>query len=106
MDRQIKISVIDRNKIKSVKCKHPELVNDEACEKIKLAYNELIGIQKDLYDYRDIVRALEKKLEIKKKEFDSMSQMFEIEFETKEKVVTTHKSNLVLNGALVYKYNT
>lgn len=104
MDKQIKISITDKNRIKSVTCKHPDLVNDEACNKVKEAYNELVRIQNELYDYRDIVRALEKRLDIKKKEFDSMSQIFDIEFETKEKVVTTHKSNLTLNGDLVYKY--
>lgn len=104
MDKQIKISITDKNRIKSVTCKHPDLVNDEACNKVKEAYSELVRIQNELYDYRDIVRALEKKLDIKKKEFESMSQIFDIEFETNEKVVTTHKSNLTLNGDLVYKY--
>lgn len=105
MDRQIKISITDKNKIKSVTCKHPDIVNENACNKVKDAYYELVRLQNELYDYRDIVRSLEKRLDVAKKEFDSMSQIFDIEFETSEKVVTTHKSNLVLNGALVYKYN-
>lgn len=104
MDRQIKVKITDKSKIKTVTCRHPEIVNDDACNKIKEAYSELVRIQNELYDYRDIVRALEKRLEIKKKEFESMSQIFDIEFETNEKVVTTHKSNLTLNGDLVYKY--
>ena len=105
MDKQIKVSITDRNKIKSVTCKHPGIVNEDACDKVKAAYYELVRIQNELYDYRDIVRSLEKRLDNAKKEFESMSQIFNIEFETNEKLVTTHKSNLVLNGDLVYQYH-
>lgn len=104
MDKQIKISTTNRNIIKSVVCKHPDLVNDQACDKVKKAYYEMVSLQNELYDYRDIVRTLEKRLSVAEKEFNSMSQIFDIEFETSEKIVTTHKSNLVLNGDLVYKY--
>ena len=104
MDRQIKVISTNRNKIKNITCKHPELINDDAISKIERAYYEIVDLQSALYDSRDIVRDLEKKLDEAKKRFDSMSQIFDIEFETSEKTINTHKSNLTINGALVYQY--
>lgn len=104
MDRQIKVISTNRNKIKNITCKHPELINDDAISKVERAYYDIINLQNALYESRDIVRDLEKKLDEAKEKFNSMSQMFDIEYETSEKIITTHKSNLTINGDLVYQY--
>lgn len=100
-----KIKVEDRTKIKSITFKHPELMGKEAEKMVKLEYRELLDVKEKLYAAREEVRGLEKKYDALEKNWNSKKEMFDIEFESIEKEVKTEKSNILLNGKLVYKYD-
>lgn len=100
-----KVNVVDRNKIKSVTFKHPELMGKDAEKMVKLEYRELLDVKEKLYAAREEVRRLEKKYDTLEKSWNAKKDMFDIEFESTEKEVKTEKSNMLLNGKLVYKYD-
>lgn len=105
MEKIHKVKVVDRTKIKSVTFKHPELMGKDAEKMVKLEYRELLDVKEKLYAAREEVRRLEKKYDTLEKSWNAKKDMFEIEFESTEKEVKTEKSNLLLNGKLVYKYD-
>lgn len=100
-----KVKVVDRTKIKSVTFKHPELMGKDAEKMVKSEYRELLGVKEKLYAAREEVRRLEKKYDTLEKSWNAKKDMFDIEFESTEKEVKTEKSNMLLNGKLVYKYD-
>lgn len=104
MEKVHKVKVVDYAKIKRVTFKHPELMGKDAEKMVKLEYRELLDVKEKLYDAREEVRRLEKKFGTLEKNWNSKKDMFDIEFESTEKEVRTEKSNLLLNGKLVYKY--
>lgn len=105
MDTIYKIKVVDRKSIKNITFKFPELMNEQSAELIKEEYESLVGLQNSLYEARDNVRALEKELEARVKAWDAKKDLFDIEFESTEKEVVTHKSYMVINGDTVYDCN-
>jgi hypothetical protein len=100
-----KVNIVDRTKIKSVTFKHPELMGKDAEKMVKLEYRELLDVKEKLYAAREEVRRLEKKYDTLEQNWNSKKEMFDIEFECAEKEVKTEKSNMLLNGKLVYKYD-
>jgi hypothetical protein len=100
-----KVKVEDRTKIKNVTFKHPELMGKDAEKMVKLEYRELLDVKEKLYAAREEVRRLEKKYDTLEKSWNAKKEMFDIEFESTEKEVKTEKSNMLLNGKLVYKYD-
>lgn len=100
-----KVKVEDRTKIKNITFKHPELMGKDAEKMVKLEYRELLDVKEKLYAAREEVRRLEKKYDTLEKSWNAKKEMFDIEFESTEKEVKTEKSNLLLNGKLVYKYD-
>lgn len=100
-----KVKVVDRTRIKSVTFKHPELMGKNAEKMVKLEYRELLDVKEKLYAAREEVRRLEKKYDTLEKSWNAKKEMFDIEFESTEKEVKTEKSNMLLNGKLVYKYD-
>lgn len=100
-----KVKVVDRTKIKRVTFKHPELMGKDAEKIVKLEYRELLDVKEKLYAAREEVRRLEKKYDTLDKSWNAKKEMFDIEFESTEKEVKTEKSNMLLNGKLVYKYD-
>lgn len=100
-----KIKVEDRTKIKSITFKHPELMGKDAEKMVKSEYRELLNIKEKLYAAREEVRRLEKLYGTLEADWNSKKEMFDIEFESTEKEVKTEKSNMLLNGKLVYKYD-
>ena len=99
-----KVKVEDRTKIKSVTFKHPELMGKNAEKMIRLEYKALLDAKAELSEARDRVRKLEKKVDAMEKSWNAKNEMFDIEFECIEKEVKTEKSNMTINGALVYSY--
>ena len=99
-----KVKVVDRTKIKSVTFKHPELMGKDAEKMVKLEYRALMDAQNELYEARDHVRNLERKFKAMEDSWNAKKDMFDIEFESTEKEVRTEKSNMTINGALVYSY--
>lgn len=100
-----KVKVVDYAKIKRITFKHPELMGKDAEKMVKLEYRELMDVKEKLYAAREEVRRLEKKYDSLQKAWDTKKEMFDIEFECTEKEVRTEKSNMTINGALVYSYN-
>lgn len=99
-----KVKVVDYAKIKRITFKHPELMGKNAEKMVKLEYRELMDVKEKLYAAREEVRRLEKKYDSLQKAWDAKKEMFDIEFECTEKEVKTEKSNMTINGALVYSY--
>ena len=105
MEKIHKVKVVDYAKIKRITFKHPELMGKDAEKMVKLEYRELLDVREKLYAAREEVRRLEKKYDSLQKAWDAKKDMFDIEFESTEKEVKTEKSNVLLNGKLVYKYD-
>lgn len=105
MEKIHKVKVVDYAKIKRVTFKHPELMGKNAEKMVKLEYRELLDVKEKLYAAREEVRRLEKKFGTLAKNWSAKKDMFDIEFESTEKEVKTEKSNMLLNGELVYKYD-
>ena len=105
MDTIYRVKVVDRKVIKNISFKFPELMNDNSEELVKAEYNDLVTTQDALYQARDEVRRLEKELDSKMKAWDAKKDLFEVEFESSEKEVVTHKSYMVINGDTVYDCN-
>ena len=100
-----KVNVVDQNKIKSVTFKHPELMGKDAERMVKSEYRELLNVKEKLYAAREEVRKLEKLYGTLEADWNSKKEMFDVEFESTEKEVKTEKSNMLLNGKIVYKYD-
>ena len=99
-----KVKVVDYTKIKSITFKHPKLMGKDAEKMVKLEYRELLDVKEKLYAAREEVRKLEKLYGTIEADWNSKKDMFDIEFESTEKEVRTEKSNMTINGALVYSY--
>lgn len=100
-----KVKVVDRTRIKDITFKNPELMSIDAFRLVKNEYYALIKAQNELYEARAKVRELEKKFKAMEDSWNAKKDMFDIEFESTEKEVRTEKSNMTINGALVYSYN-
>ena len=93
-----KMIVEDRTKVKAVHFKYPEMMNESAQEDIKNDYNELLSLEEELYNAREVVRELEKKLTEKKKKFDEKTLLCTLEFETSEKEIVNYESYVLFKN--------
>ena len=93
-----KMIVEDRTKVKAVHFKYPEMMNESAQEEIKNDYNELLSLEEGLYNAREVVRELEKKLTEKKKKFDEKTLLCTLEFETSEKEIVNYESYVLFKN--------
>lgn len=93
-----KMIVEDRTKVKAVHFKYPEMMNESAQEDIKNDYNELLSLEEELYNAREVVRKLEKKLTEKKKKFEEKTLLCTLEFETSEKDIVNYESYALFKG--------
>lgn len=78
------VNVEDKRKIKSVQFKYPQLFNENAAQEIELLYYDILATEDNLESARNLVRNIENELKIKKDNFHVLSNMFTLEFETKE----------------------
>lgn len=93
-----KMIVEDRTKVKAVHFKYPEMMNESAQEDIKNDYNELLSLEEELYNAREVVRKLEKKLTEKKKKFEEKTLLCTLEFETSEKEIVNYESYVLFKN--------
>lgn len=77
------INIDDKKIIKAVKFKFPQLMGEQAEHKVMLLYQDIIATDELLAKAREEVRSLEKELQDKKDEFNSLSSILEIEYGTK-----------------------
>ena len=101
-----KVRVEDKTKIKHISFKYPELMGKESIGLIKAEYKALLDAREELYEARERVRLLEKKVKKFEEDWNSKKNMFDIEFESYEKDVKTTKSYMTINGKTVYDCNS
>ena len=106
METKHVISIKDEKRTKSINFKFPHLMNSESEQEVRTEYEALLEKKEELYQARDVVRTLEKELSLLEKQWQGKRDLFDIEFETIEKEVTTTKSYMVINGDTVYDCNT
>lgn len=99
------IRVKDYTTIVSIKFKFPNLMNENSEEEVKTEYYTLLSKKEELHSAREKVRQLEKEYKELEKEWDAKKDLFDIEFKEDKKVVTTEKSYMTINGAVVYNCN-
>ena len=100
------IKVEDKTKIKHIHFKFPHLMHTNSEQEIKWEYETLCVKKAELYSARDRVRQLEKECDRREKEWNDKKALFDIEFESHEKEVTTTKSYMTINGKTVYDCNS
>lgn len=93
------IKVEDRNAISRVNFKFPDLMNEEAEQRVIAVHKEFLDAQNALYDARNKVRECEEKFEKAKAKWTAIQNVADIEFTTIEKeVVATHTNTMVFKG--------
>lgn len=93
------VKVEDRTTIACVNFKFPDLMNEEAEQKVVAVHKEFLDAQNALYDARDRVRECEGKFEKAKAKWTAIQNIADIEFATIEKEVATPQSNsMFFNG--------
>ena len=93
----------DKTKIKRVILKHPEMMASNSEVLIKEAYEEILKLEHELAELRMKSIELDKIVEAKKQVFREQSNMFELEFETKEIDYKTEECNMVVSNASDYR---
>lgn len=93
-----KYTVTDRNRIKSITFKYPEIMDSESDLQIKALYSDILNTKKLLYEYRDKVRQYENELKNKEDKFNALSNILDIEFETIEIIDNNTKSNIMIKN--------
>ena len=101
-----KIKVEDKTRIKNIRFKFPHLMDSRSEQEIKWEYGALCAKENELHSARERVRQLEKEYDRRMKEWNAKKDLFDIEFESYEKEVTTTKSYMVINGKTVYDCNS
>lgn len=92
------VKVEDRSKIKKVHFKFPYLFGEQAEEKVKQLYSDLIETEKQLDDARQLVRTLESELKEKQNAFIELQSVMTLEFESKE---VEHVDRTTTNMAVI-----
>ena len=88
----------NRNKIKNITIKFPELVEKNASKLIEEEYYTILSKENKLRSLREEVRNLEEEVKHLKQEFSIKLNLFEIEFETESKEVTKSKCGVMVEG--------
>jgi ribonuclease HIII len=79
--------MVSGEQIESIVPIYPEIVSENAVEIMKEKYEELVKLKDELNDYRMKALALEQVIKVKEADFTTMSEVFEINYTTREKVV-------------------
>lgn len=88
----------DYNKVKRIIFKNPNLMSGNAEQQIKDTYNSIINIKKEIAQWRQNIREAEAKLNELNEFLKSMSGLYEVEYETIKKEVTTEKAGFIITG--------
>lgn len=93
------VKVEDKTTIACVNFKFPDLMSEEAEQKVVAVHKEFLDAQNALYDARNKVRECEAKFEEAKAKWTAIQNVADIEFSTMEKeVVATHTNTMVFKG--------
>lgn len=87
------MEIEDKSRIKKIEFKYPEILSPDAEKLLKDKYYELQQLQQKLSDTRMLVVSLEESVAEKKKFFNDLSELVNIEFETVHKEHIFQKCN-------------
>ena len=93
-----KLKVEDKSRIDNVVFYHPELMNEEASELVKVKYARMISLSKTLQDKRAEVRSLEEKEKKVKEEWERISKICTYTHPTIEKEYYKGECNFAIKG--------
>ena len=79
--------MVSGEQIESIVPIYPEIVSENAVEIMKEKYEELVKLKDELNDHRMKALALEQAIRVKEVDFAAMSEIFEINYTKREKVV-------------------
>ena len=79
--------MVSGEQIESIVPIYPEIVSDNAVEIMKEKYEELVKLKDELNEHRMKALALEQAIRVKEVDFAAMSEIFEINYTKREKVV-------------------
>lgn len=79
--------MVSGEQIESIVPIYPEIVSENAVEIMKEKYEELVKLKDELNDHRMKALALEQVIRAKEVDFAAMSEIFEINYTKREKVV-------------------
>lgn len=79
--------MVSGEQIESIVPIYPEIVSENAVEIMKEKYEELVKLKDELNDHRMKALALEQAIRAKEVDFAAMSEIFEINYTKREKVV-------------------
>lgn len=90
--------VEDKSKVIDVLLKHPDIMSDNAKNKIISMYNEILSLRNKLSNTRMACIELENDLKSKEKDFRDISSMFDLVFATKEvQAIQGECNTLIIN---------
>lgn len=92
------ISIVDKNKVVKVNFKYPELMSEDSEKLILDEYYSILDTERELQEERAKVRELEEIVKQKRQKFNDKSNLFELEFSTSNKEVSTTKSGVMFKG--------
>lgn len=88
------MKITDYKKIKEVTFKYPELMKENASEQIKNLFNTINKLEEEIADTRAQANIKEKQLNLLQKEWNSIKDIIDIEYETYEKDYTVNSLNV------------
>lgn len=90
--------VEDKSKVIDVVIKYPDMMSDDAKDKIINMYNEILSLKSKLSNTRMACIELEDDIKAKEKDFRNMSNMFDLVFATRSvKVIQGECNTLIIN---------
>lgn len=90
--------VEDKKKVIDVIFKHPDIMSDNAKERVIDRYNEIVNLKNRLAELRMSCIDLENTLKVKEQDFRNMSSMFDLVFATKEiETIKVECNTLIIN---------
>ena len=95
--------VQNKEKIKRVILKHPEMMASNAASLIKEEYENILKLEHQISELRVRTTELDKEIKARKEIFREQSSMFELEFEDKEIDYKTEKCNMVVSNSSDYR---
>lgn len=88
------MEVTDTSRIINITPKYPDIMSDDACDKLRSLYEEIISDKKELSALKQKAIELEQIIDKKNKAYTKIASMFDIEFGKKN--ITEIKNEVTL----------
>lgn len=96
--KTLNLNIENKDILKRVIPKYPDLMSEDIEDKIKTEYQSLVDIKTQLHSARDLVRKLENDYTEKQKYFKDLDNLFEFEFESEEIEIQNTKCGVMVKG--------